>query len=355
MFSLEILQENSIELLKNLIETPSLSREEDKTASLIESFFTSHGVVSTRVKNNVIAKNLYFDESKPTILLNSHHDTVKPNSGYTKDPFKAIVEKDVLYGLGSNDAGGCLVSLIATFLHFYDQSDLRYNFILLASAEEEISGKEGVALVVPELPEIDFGIIGEPTEMNAAISEKGLMVLDCIAHGKAGHAAREEGVNAIYQALEDIHWFQTFQFPKQSLALGPVKMSVTVIEAGKQHNVVPDQCRFVVDVRTIDAYSNQKTLALIKEHVKCDVNARSTRLNPSSIDSTHPIVKAACELGATTYGSPTLSDQALMNGFPTLKMGPGKSERSHTADEFIYLAEIKNGIEFYIKMLEKIV
>lgn len=346
------LSKKAISLLKQLIETPSLSREEDLTADLIDSFLKENGVQTQRLGNNIWAKNEHFDSQKPSILLNSHHDTVKPNSGYTKDPFKAIVEDGKLYGLGSNDAGGCLVSLIAIFLHYYEREDLAYNLVLAASAEEEISGKGGIEKLIPELPAIDFAIVGEPTQMHMAIAEKGLMVLDCVAQGKSGHAARDEGENALYKAIKDIEWFRTFEFEKGSEALGPVKMSVTVIDAGKQHNVVPDTCHFVVDVRTTDAYSNEETLAIIRQHVDCEVTPRSTRLNPSGISVEHPVVKSGLELGRVTYGSPTLSDQALMP-FTSLKMGPGDSARSHTADEFIYLSEIEEGIEMYIELLEK--
>ncbi|HEY9116798.1 MAG TPA: M20/M25/M40 family metallo-hydrolase, partial [Roseivirga sp.] len=282
---------------------------------------------------------------------NSHHDTVKPNAGYSKDPFKAIIEEDKLYGLGSNDAGGCLVSLIATFLHFYEE-EMPYNIILLASAEEEISGKNGVALALPELGEIDFGIVGEPTLMQMAVAEKGLMVLDCSVKGKAGHAARDEGENAIYKALPIIDWFKTFHFEQESEWLGPIKMSVTQVNSGTQHNVVPDLCQFVVDVRTTDVMSNQEVLEFIQRSVNCEVVARSTRLNPSSIPADHPIVKAGESLEMSKYGSPTLSDQALMP-FPSLKLGPGDSARSHTADEYIYLKEIEEGIELYIELLNR--
>lgn len=340
----------AISLLKQLIETPSLSKEEDSTASLIQKFLKANGVSPERKGNNIWAKNLHFNDSKPTILLNSHHDTVKPNAGYTKDPFAAIEMEGKLYGLGSNDAGGCLVALITTFLHFYDQADLQYNLILAATAEEEISGKDGIESLLKALPAIDFGIVGEPTLMEMAIAEKGLMVLDCLAKGQSGHAAREEGDNAIYKAIKDIEWLKNYQFPKASEMLGPVKMNVTVIEAGSQHNVVPDECRFVVDVRTTDAYSNQETLDIIAANVNSEVTPRSTRLNPSGIDINHSIVKAGLALGRKTYGSPTLSDQALMP-FPTLKMGPGDSARSHTADEFIYLKEIMEGIDTYQSML----
>jgi len=340
----------AISLLKQLIQTPSLSKEEDGTALLIQNFLKANGVSPERKGNNIWAKNLHFNDSKPTILLNSHHDTVKPNAGYTKDPFAAIEMEGKLYGLGSNDAGGCLVALITTFLHFYDEADLQYNLILAATAEEEISGKDGIESLLKVLPAIDFGIVGEPTLLEMAITEKGLMVLDCLAKGQSGHAAREEGDNAIYKAIKDIEWFKNYQFPNASEMLGPVKMSVTMIEAGSQHNVVPDECRFVVDVRTTDAYSNQETLDIIKANVNSEVTPRSTRLNPSGIDLNHPIVKSGSSLGRKTYGSPTLSDQALMH-FPTLKMGPGDSARSHTADEFIYLKEIMEGIVTYQSML----
>ena len=345
------LKEQAISLLKQLIEIPSLSREEDKTADLIESLLKSNGVETERLQNNIWAKNKQFDASKPTLLLNSHHDTVKPNAGYTKDPFKAIVEDGRLYGLGSNDAGGCLVSLLATFLHFYEEK-WPYNIIFLASAEEEISGKNGIALALPELGKIDFAMVGEPTLMQMAVAEKGLMVLDCSVKGKAGHAARNEGENAIYKALPIIDWFQNYRFEKESDWLGPIKMSVTQVNSGTQHNVVPDLCQFVVDVRTTDVMSNQEVLEFIQQSVDCEVVARSTRLNPSSIPAVHPIVKAGESLGMTKYGSPTLSDQALMP-FPSLKLGPGDSARSHTADEYIYLKEIEQGIELYIELITK--
>lgn len=347
------LHNKAIKLLKDLIETPSLSKEEGKTAALIFDCLQSNGASPERNGNNIWAKNLHFDSAKPTILLNSHHDTVKPNAGYTKNPFQAITESGKLFGLGSNDAGGCLVSLLSTFLYFHGKSGLNYNLVLAATAEEEISGKGGIESLIPSLPAIDFAIVGEPTLMNLAIAEKGLMVLDCKVAGQAGHAAREEGENAIYNALKDIEWFRNYAFDKVSDALGPVKMSVTVIEAGKQHNVVPDECRFVVDVRTTDAYSNEETLEVIRAHVNCQVSARSTRLNPSGIEKSHPIVKAGLDLGRTTYGSPTLSDQALMP-FSSVKIGPGDSARSHTADEFIYIEEIKEGIDIYVSLLHKL-
>ena len=347
------LTEQAIELLKNLITTPSLSKQEDKTAELIQEFLAKHDIPYQRYLNNIWASNLHFDESKPTLLLNSHHDTVKPNSGYTNDPFEASVKDGKLYGLGSNDAGGCLVSLIATFIHFYHEEDLTYNLVLACSAEEEISGKNGIAALLPHLPTIEVAIVGEPTLMQMAIAEKGLMVLDCTAHGQSGHAARNEGENAIYKAMEDIQWFNTYQFEQASDFLGPVKMTTTVIQAGLQHNVVPNRCEFTVDVRTTDAYSNQETLAIIQQHVQSEVKARSTRLNPSSIPADHALVTAGKELGWSTYGSPTLSDQALLP-CPSLKLGPGDSARSHTADEFIYVEEIREGIKGYASLLMKV-
>lgn len=347
------LTNDSIELLKQLIEIPSFSKEENLTADLLQRFLRSKGVKPYRMLNNVWAQNKHYDANKPTILLNSHHDTVKPNSGYTNDPFKAIVKDDKLFGLGSNDAGGCLVSLLATFMYFYDKENLPYNIVYAASAEEEISGLNGIELVLPELENVEFAIVGEPTEMHLAVSEKGLMVLDCTSHGKSGHAAREEGENAIYKALKDINWFITYKFPKVSETLGPIKMSVTVIHSGSQHNVVPDKCEFVVDVRATDVYKNEEIYEIIKQHVDCDVKPRSLRLGPSSISMDHAIVKAGLKLGRKTYGSPTTSDQALMP-FSSLKLGPGFSGRSHTADEFIYLDEIKEGVQLYIAMLNDV-
>jgi acetylornithine deacetylase len=353
MISTETLYQEAIELLQQLIRTRSFSKEEDGTALILQDFLSRHGVPTHRKLNNIWAYNKYFDDAKPTILLNSHHDTVKPNSGYTRDPYDAAIEGDKLYGLGSNDAGGCLVSLISVFLHFYDRKDLKYNFCLATTAEEEISGRNGLELVIPDLGKLEFGIVGEPTLMQLAIAERGLMVLDCTAHGKAGHAAREEGDNAIYKALADIEWFRNYRFANESELFGPIKMSVTIINAGSQHNVVPAVCTFTVDVRVTDAYRNEEVLSIIKEHVSCEVVPRSIRLKPSSIDKGHPIVQAGIAMGRQTYGSPTTSDQSLLD-IPSLKMGPGDSARSHTADEFIYLNEIREGIELYIKMLESI-
>ena len=354
MTDTEKLFEEAVLLLQKLISIPSFSKEEDKTADAIQQFMQERGVIMRRKLNNLWAWNKYFDESKPTILLNSHHDTVKPNSGYTLDPYEPKVEDSKLYGLGSNDAGGCLVSLISVFLYFHDKQNLKYNFCLATTAEEEISGINGLELIIPELGQLDFGIVGEPTLMQLAIAERGLMVLDCTAHGKAGHAAREEGENAIYNALPDIEWFRTFKFPKESEVFGPIKMSVTIINAGSQHNVVPASCVFTVDVRVTDAYKNEEVLGIIRQHVKCDVKPRSIRLKPSSIDKAHPIVQAGIELGRTTYGSPTTSDQSLLD-IQSIKVGPGDSARSHTADEFVYVDEIREGIQLYIKMLEELV
>ena len=350
---IEKLIKESLELLRNLIRTQSFSKEEDKTANLIAEFLEERGVRIHRKMNNVWTYNQHFDPAKPTVLLNSHHDTVKPNSGYSRDPYDAAIEDDKLFGLGSNDAGGCLVSLIGTFLYFYTQKDLKYNICLAATAEEEISGNDGLELVLPDLGDLEFAIVGEPTEMNLAIAERGLLVIDCIVHGKAGHAAREEGENAIYKALKDIEWFRTYQFSKISEVFGPLKMTVTIINAGSQHNVVPANCTFTVDVRVTDSYTNEEVVELIKQHVSCEVKPRSVRLKPSSIDKNHPIVQAGIALGKTTYGSPTTSDQALLD-IPSLKCGPGFSGRSHMADEFIYVKEVAEGIEGYINMLKPV-
>ncbi len=343
--------EKAIALLQQLIATPSFSREEEATAGLIESFFKKHKMPAQRKGNNVWACSRHWDGSKPVVLLNSHHDTVKPAAGWQRNPFEPVLEGDVLYGLGSNDSGGPLVSLIATFLHFYDAPDLPFNLILAATAEEEISGPNGIASVLPELPPVVLGIIGEPTLLQMAVAERGLIVIDAVARGKAGHAARNEGLNAIYLAMEDIQWIQQYQFEKVSPSLGPVKATVTQIEAGHQHNVVPDTCCYVVDVRTQDCYTNQEVFDILQQHTRAELTARSLRLNPSRIPEGHPIVQAARQLGLPTFGSPTLSDQALCP-FPTVKIGPGDSARSHTADEFIRLTEIEAGINTYIQLIE---
>lgn len=344
----------ALELLQQLISVQSFSREEDKTATLLMGFFKFHGMEAHRKGNNVWAINKHYNPSKPTILFNSHHDTVKPNPGYTRNPFSADIENGKLYGLGSNDAGGPLVSLIMTFFYFYHQEHLKYNLVMSATAEEEISGTNGIELIWHELPEIAFAIVGEPTLTDIAIAEKGLMVLDCVAKGKAGHAAREEGVNAIYKAMKDIEWFRNYQFPKISDSLGSVKMSVTVIHAGQAHNQVPPECTFTVDVRVTDAYTLEEVLDIITHHVSCEVKPRSLRLRPSGVPEEHPLVVAGKSLGKKLYGSPTTSDQALIP-VPSIKMGPGDSARSHSADEFIYVKEIEEGIESYISLVEKII
>jgi len=343
----------ALDLLKNLISKQSFSGEENETALLIMQWFSTHGIKFESENHNVWAKNKWFDESKPTILLNSHHDTVKPNKGYTRNPLKPEVIDGKLYGLGSNDAGGALVSLLATFTYFYNRENLKYNFVIVASAEEENSGPKGLNSMLKTIPEIDFAIVGEPTLMNLAIAEKGLMVMNCESKGTAGHAAHGIGDNAIYNSIEDISWFQTFEFPKVSETLGKVKMTVTQIEAGHQHNVIPASCKYVVDVRVTDAYSNQEVFEIINSNIKSEVVPRSMRLNSSSIPKEHPIVQAGIKIGRETYGSPTLSDQAVLS-CPSLKLGPGQSLRSHTADEFIYVSEVEEGVELYIKILEEI-
>ncbi|RPD42439.1 M20 family metallo-hydrolase [Chitinophaga barathri] len=343
--------EDAVGLLKELIATPSFSREEDATAAILVRFLEEHGVKPNRHLNNVWAVNRHFDPAKPSILLNSHHDTVKPNPQYTRDPFAPVVEDGKLFGLGSNDAGGCLVSLIATFLHFYEVEGLPYNIVFAASAEEEISGVNGIEAILSQLPAIDFAIVGEPTKTDLAVAEKGLMVLDCVAHGKAGHAARDEGENALYKAMDDISWFRNYRFPKVSDTLGPVKMSVTVIQtSNKAHNVVPAECSFVVDVRATDQYTLEEMLEIIRANVQCDVTPRSMRMRPSFIPESHALVQAGLGLGKQLYGSPTTSDQALIPA-TSVKIGPGDSARSHTADEFIYLDEIRQGIDTYIRLL----
>jgi acetylornithine deacetylase len=351
---IQSLYSDAVDLLKELIAIPSFSREEDGTAALLQRVMESHGIPVRRSGNNVWALHTSFDPALPTILLNSHHDTVRPNPAYTRDPFAPEEEDGRLYGLGSNDAGGSVVSLVAAFRYFWKKTALKYNLVIALTAEEEISGTGGIESILAELPAVDFAIVGEPTLTEMAVAEKGLLVLDCLAQGRAGHAAREEGDNAIYRAVEDINWFRTFGFPKVSETLGPVKMSVTVIQAGGQHNVVPAECRFTVDVRVTDAYTHEEILQTIREHVQSRIEPRSLRLRSSSISADHPIVKAGGKLGKKLYGSPTTSDQALIPA-PSVKVGPGDSARSHSADEFIYLREIKQGIETYIGLLEQVV
>jgi len=349
------LTKNAIELLKNLIETTSFSSEEDKTAILIENWFKNYKIPFNRTEHNVWAVNEHFKEGKPTLLLNSHHDTVKPNKGYTKDPFKAQVEDGKLFGLGSNDAGGCLVSLIATFTHFYAKKNLDYNLVIVASAEEESSGPNGLNSMLEVIPKIDVAIVGEPTLMNLAVAEKGLVVFDATVKGTPSHAAHSNSDNAIYNTIDVLHWFQEYKFEKKSPVLGDVKMTVTQINAGKQHNAIPAEVDLVIDVRVNDKYSNKEIAEVLKKKSPCStIEARSLRLNSSSISISHPLVEAGIELGRKTYGSTTLSDQAALI-CPSLKLGPGDTLRSHTADEFIYLAEIEEGIDIYIKLLEKII
>lgn len=345
----------AIELLKKLIETKSFSSEEDKTALLIENWFLENNISFKRNVHNVWAVNTYFDESKPTLLLNSHHDTVKPNNGYTKDPFKAIVEDGKLYGLGSNDAGGCLVSLLATFTHFYQEKNLKYNLVIVASAEEESSGDNGLNSMLSIIPKIDVAIVGEPTLMQLAVAEKGLVVFDAEVKGTPSHAAHPNNNNAIYNTINVLKWFEEYQFEKSSEALGDVKMTVTQINAGKQHNAIPAEVKLVVDVRVNDKYSNQDIVDILQKASPCDrIIPRGIKLNSSSIPVDHELVQAGIEIGRETYGSPTLSDQSVLS-CPSLKLGPGDSTRSHTADEFIYIDEIEEGIEIYIKLLNRVI
>ena len=346
---------NAISLLKNLIETQSFSQEEENTATLIEGWFNENEIPFQRTKNNIWATNKHFNESKPTLLLNSHHDTVKPNSAYTNDPFEAFVEDGKLYGLGSNDAGGCLVSLIATFTHFYAQENLNYNLVIVASAEEENSGANGLNSMLPIIPQIDVAIVGEPTLMNLAVAEKGLVVFDAVVSGTPSHAAHPNNNNAIYNTIEVLQWFKDFKFEKTSEALGDVKMTVTQINAGTQHNVVPAHVDLVIDVRVNDAYSNQEIADILQDKSPCTkITPRSLRLNSSAISLNHDLVKAGIEIGRETYGSPTLSDQASLS-CQSLKLGPGDSTRSHSADEFIYVSEIEEGIQIYIELLNKVI
>ncbi|NCB07371.1 MAG: M20/M25/M40 family metallo-hydrolase [Bacteroidia bacterium] len=340
-----------IELLKTLISTPSFSKEEEKAAEVMRSFLTAEAILFKTKENNTWACNKYFSKEKPTLLLNSHIDTVRPAKGYTLDPFSPIEDGDKLYGLGSNDAGGPLVALLAVFIHFYEHDDMAFNLVYAATAEEEISGRRGLEIVLPEIAPVDFAIVGEPTKMELAIAEKGLLVLDCYAYGKSGHAARNEGENALYKALDDIQKLRAFQFPKVSNVLGEGKISVTQIEAGTQHNVVPDVCHFVVDVRTNEHYLNKEAYQIICDLIDSEVKPRSLRLNSSGINENHPFAQKVKSMGIRLYGSPTTSDQAIIP-FLSVKMGPGDSARSHTANEFIYKSEILAGINRYIELLE---
>ncbi len=349
------LTQEAIALLKALIETPSFSSEEDQTTKHIEQWFQNHDIPYKRSNHNVWSTNKYFEEGKPTLLLNSHHDTVKPNNGYTKDPFKVIVEDGKLYGLGSNDAGGCLVSLMATFSYFYDQPNLKYNLVLVASAEEESSGTNGLNSMLSVIPKIDVAIVGEPTLMNLAVAEKGLVVFDAVVEGTPSHAAHPNDDNAIYNTIPVLQWFKDYRFEKISPILGEVKMTVSQIKAGKQHNAIPADVDLVIDVRVNDKYTNAEIVEILQKESPCDkIIPRSLRLNSSSIPLDHELVKAGIDIGRTTYGSPTLSDQAVLS-CPSLKLGPGDSTRSHSADEFIYLKEIEDGIKIYVELLNRVI
>jgi acetylornithine deacetylase len=351
---IEKIYNDALTLLKQLISTPSPSKQENQVAQLIADFLIAKGILINRHLNNIWVVHPDFRAGRFTLLLNSHIDTVKPSSSWTFDPYTPTESNGRLYGLGSNDAGAPLVSLMATFLYFSQHDSIPFNLIFAATAEEEISGHQGIESIVDRLGKIDLAIVGEPTKMELAIAEKGLMVLDCKAKGRSGHAARNEGLNAIYEALNDIEWFRNYTFEKTSDVLGPVKMSVTQINAGTQHNVVPDTCSFVVDVRTNEYYSNSQALQIIRDHVSCETEARSLRLNSSSIPPDHPLVLAARQMHIPCYGSPTTSDQAVIP-YTSVKMGPGDSARSHTADEYIGLAELINGIETYIQLIERMV
>ncbi|MGI9547254.1 MAG: M20 family metallo-hydrolase [Flavobacteriaceae bacterium] len=349
--SIDLLCARAIELLQMLVSTPSFSSEEEKTAVLIEDWFKEFDIPYEREKNNVFAFNKYFDPEKPVLLLNSHHDTVKPNAAYTKNPFEAIIEDEKLFGLGSNDAGGCLVSLLAVFSFFYEEKHMTHNLIIVASAEEESSGPNGLNSVLPLLPHIDVAIVGEPTQMQLAIAEKGLVVFEAVVKGTPSHAAHPNGDNAIYKTVEVLKWFQNYSFDKISDLLGKTKLTVTQINAGTQHNVVPAQVDLVIDVRVNDCYSNQEIAGILQKDAPCEIKARSLRLNSSSINKDHPLVQSGLKLGRITYGSPTLSDQAVLS-CQSLKLGPGDSTRSHSADEFIYIDEIKEGVALYIDILK---
>ena len=351
----------AVELLKKLIATPSVSREETAAADILADFIENCGLPVKRIGNNILVCE-ELDAEKPTLLLNAHIDTVKPVSTWTRDPFTPVVEGDRLYGLGANDCGGGLVSLLQVYRILRSEtsqceqnedafSRVPYNIVYLASCEEEVSGAGGFSLALPELPKIDVAIVGEPTGMHPAIAEKGLMVIDGVAYGKSGHAAREEGVNAIYEALDDLVWLRDYRFKKSSPLLGPTKMTVTVLNSGTQHNVVPDECRFVIDVRTNEYYQNEYLFSFLQKHMKkCQLKARSFRLSSSHIPVGHPLVMKSLQMGLVPFGSPTLSDQALMP-FLSLKMGPGDSARSHSADEFICISEIEQAIKTYVELL----
>ena len=351
MKDIEQLTEKALDLLKQLISIPSFSSEEDKTADAIQDWFKAFDIPFQRDINNIYAINEHFDESKPTLLLNSHHDTVKPNSAYTKDPFHPHIEDGKLYGLGSNDAGGALVSLMATFIHFYSEKNLSHNLLLVASMEEESSGDNSLRGLLPKLPKIDVAIVGEPTLMQLAIAEKGLVVFDAQVKGTPSHAAHPNDDNPIYNSIAVLEWFKNYRFKKVSDALGEVKLTVTQINAGVQHNAVPAQTDLVIDVRVNDKYTNAEIAEILKKEAPCELQERSLRLNSSAIAKDHSLVQSGIALGRKTYGSPTLSDQAALT-CQSLKLGPGDSTRSHSADEFIYVQEVEEAIDLYIRILE---
>lgn len=345
--------EQAIALLKQLIAIPSTSHNEADTATVLYDHLKAAGIDTVeRQYNNVYARSAQWDDAKPVLLLNSHHDTVKPAASWTRDPFTPTVEGDRLYGLGSNDAGASAVSLIAAFKHYYDKV-LPFNIILAITAEEEVTGERGIRALLPTLGRIDMAVVGEPTQLQAAVGERGLVVLDCVAHGRRGHAARNEGINALYIALDDINTMRSYQPEKVSSLLGPIKFTVTMIESGTQHNVVPDECKWVMDIRTTDAYSNEETVELVRRTVKSDATPRSTRIRASAIDENHPLVATAVEMGSKAFVSPTTSDMSQM-AFPSLKLGPGDSARSHTADEYILLSEIGQGVDFYTRYIARL-
>ena len=341
---------DAVQLLKKLIATPSVSRNEKDAADIMEQTIRSYGFEPQREANNLWIIDPHYDESRPTLLLNAHIDTVKPVASWSRDPFSPDVEDGVLYGLGSNDCGGGLCSLLQIF-RMLTEKPQSYNLIYLASAEEEVSGKDGITRALPLLPHIDLAIVGEPTGMNPAVAEKGLMVLDVIAHGKSGHAARNEGVNAIYEALDDMRWIRDYKFEKVSEFLGPTKMTLTVVNAGTQHNVIPDKCTMLVDIRTNEFYDNEEVYEFIRQHLKSEVKAHSFRLKSSRIDPEHPLIRKCVAMGMKPFGSPTLSDQALMH-FPSFKLGPGESSCSHSANEFIRISEIRDAIAKYETLLD---
>lgn len=341
---------DAVQLLKKLIATPSVSHSEKDAADIMEQTIRSYGFEPQREANNLWIIDPHYDESRPTLLLNAHIDTVKPVASWSRNPFSPDVEDGVLYGLGSNDCGGGLCSLLQIF-RMLTEKPQSYNLIYLASAEEEVSGKDGITRALPLLPHIDLAIVGEPTGMNPAVAEKGLMVLDVIAHGKSGHAARNEGVNAIYEALDDMRWIRDYKFEKVSEFLGPTKMTLTVVNAGTQHNVIPDKCTMLVDIRTNEFYDNEEVYEFIRQHLKSEVKAHSFRLKSSRIDPDHPLIRKCITMGMKPFGSPTLSDQALMH-FPSFKLGPGESSRSHSANEFIRISEIRDAIAKYETLLD---